>query len=191
MDAVGDFNFPTFRPNLASHSFYTGQGGSGATIWNSQAFTVPSVGSDFFSNAAVAKRNILVGPSLWGLNLGVHKNFRVTERVNASLGADFDNILNHPLLGVDLNDGGGGGTFAMVGDFYLPDPVAGPPGQQPVLVPITSNTPPPGNPSPGCPIGGAHCYYEYNSSFGQLIKGYDQEGVTSRRQIRLRLRITF
>ncbi|HKF05259.1 MAG TPA: carboxypeptidase-like regulatory domain-containing protein [Candidatus Sulfotelmatobacter sp.] len=188
MDAVGDFNFPTFRPNIAGRNFYTGQGGSGATIWNSQAFTVPSVGSDFFNGPAVAKRNTLVGPSLWGLNLGVHKNFRVTERVTASLGADFDNVLNHPLLGPDLNDGGGGGTFAMVGDFYLPDPVAGPAGQQPVLVPITSNTPPAGQ---SCPISGPNCYYEYNSSFGQLIKGYDQEGVTSRRQIRLRLRITF
>jgi hypothetical protein len=156
-------------------------------MWNSQAFTVPSVGSDFFNGAAVAKRNTLIGPSLWGLNLGVHKNFRVTERVTASLGADFNNVLNHPLLGPDLNDGGGGGTFAMVGDFYLPDPIAGPPGQQPVLVPITSNTPPAG----GCPISGPNCYFEYNSSFGQLIKGYDQEGVTSRRQIRLRLRITF
>ena len=191
MDAVGDFNFPTFRPNIASHNFSTGQGGSGATIWNAQAFTVPSVGSDFFSSPAVAKRNVLIGPSLWGLNLGVHKNFRITERVTANLGADFNNVLNHPLLAPDLNDGGGGGTFAMVGDFYLPDPVPGPPGQQPVLVPITSNTPPPGNPSPGCPISGPNCYFEYNSSFGQLIKGYDQEGVTSRRQIRLRLRITF
>ncbi len=187
MDAVGDFNFPTFRPNIAGGNFYTGHSGSGATIWNSQAFTVPSVGSDFFSGAAVARRNILVGPSLWGLNLGVHKNFRVTERVTANLGADFDNVLNHPLLGPDLNDGGGGGSFAMVGDFYLPDPVPGPPGQQPVLTPITSNVPSAG----GCPIAGPHCYYEYNSSFGQLIKGYDQEGVTSRRQIRLRLRITF
>jgi len=188
MDAVGDFNFPTFRPNIASRNFSTGQHGSGATIWNAQAFTVPSVGSDFFGNSAVAKRNVLVGPSLWGLNLGVHKNFRVTERVNASLGADFNNVLNHPLLAPDLSDGGGGGTFAMVGDFYLPDPVAGPPGKQPVLVPITSQAPPAGQ---GCPIGGANCYFEYNSSFGQLIKGYDQEGVTSRRQIRLRLRITF
>ena len=188
MDAVGDFNFPTFRPNIASHNFSTGQSGSGATIWNAQAFTVPSVTSDFFSNPAVAKRNVLIGPSLWGLNIGVHKNFRITERVTASLGADFDNVLNHPLLAPDLNDGGGGGTFAMVGDFYLPDPIAGPSGHQPVLVPITSNTPPVGN---SCPISGPNCYFEYNSSFGQLIKGYDQEGVTSRRQIRLRLRVTF
>jgi hypothetical protein len=41
---------------------------------------------------------------------------------------------------------------------------------------------------PGLP--GNSCF-ELNSGFGQLIKSYDQEGVTARREIRLRARITF
>jgi Carboxypeptidase regulatory-like domain/TonB dependent receptor len=170
MDAVGDFNFPNFRPNILSHSFYTGQSSSGATLWNATAFGAPSVGADFFSNPAVAKRNMLTGPSLWGVNVGVHKNFKITERLTASLGADVDNIFNHPLLAPDLNSGGGGGTFAQVGDFHL-DVGPGPPGQQPVVLPITR--------------------FSYNPTFGQLIQSFDQEGVTARREIRLRLRITF
>jgi hypothetical protein len=194
MDAVGDFNFPNFRPNVVSHNFYTGQSGSGATIWNASAFTVPNVGADFFSNPAVAKRNILFGPSLWGVNLGVHKNFVITERVAVNFGADVDNIFNHPLLAPDLNDGGGGGNFANVGDFSMAVNPNVTPGKQPSLWPISSNVPPPtppGGTAQTCPIANPNCYFEYNSSFGQLIKSYDTEGVSARRQIRLRLRITF
>jgi Carboxypeptidase regulatory-like domain/TonB dependent receptor len=182
MDAVGDFGFPNFRPNLLSHNFYSGHGGSSATIWNAQAFGVPSTGADFFSNPAVARRNVLMGPALWGVNLGLHKNFTITERITATLGADVDNIFNHPLLAPDLNDGGGGagsGGFANVGDFFVDvdQTTPLPPGVQPRLLPIDTN------PANGKVI--------YNSAFGQLIKSYDQEGVTARREVRLRLRITF
>ncbi len=183
VDAVGDFGAPDFRPNIISHSIYTGHGGSGSTVWNVAAYGPPSVGADFLSNSTVAKRNMLVGPSMWGVNLGVHKNFQFNERISANIGADVDNIFNHPLLAPDFNDGGSGGGFANVGEFFLPPPVAGPPGQQPVLVPITA-------PNPACPFAGNSCI-RLNPSFGQLIKGYDQEGVSSRREIRLRLRVTF
>lgn len=197
IDAVGDFGFPDFRPNIAGHNFYTGQSGSNATIWNVTAFGVPSVGADLFSNPSVAKRNVLMGPALWGVNLGLHKNFKVTERLTASLGADFDNLFNHPLLAPDLSDGGGGcgqGCFANVGDFYVatnPNTVGG---AQPTLWPINSATPPPGllNGQPQtCPMASGPCYYEYNSLFGKLIKSYQNEGVTPSREVRLRLRITF
>ena len=183
VDAVGDFNSPNFRPNILSHNIDTGHTSSSATMWNVTAFGPPSVGSDFLSNPAVAKRNMLIGPSMWGVNLGLHKNFKVTERISANIGADVDNIFNHPLLAPDLNNGGGGGTFAQVGDFFLAPPVAGPPGQQPRLTPITT-------PNPSCPFPGQSCF-ELNPSFGQLIQSFDQEGVTARREIRLRLRVTF
>jgi hypothetical protein len=115
---------------------------------------------------------MLTGPALWGANLGVHKSFHMTERVVATLGADVDNIFNHPLLAPDLNDGGGGGSFANVGDFSVDvNPATPPAGQQPGLLPITR--------------------FNYNPSFGQLIRSYDQEGVTARREVRLRLRVTF
>ncbi len=177
-DAVGDFNFPDYRPTILNNHFYTGHHASGDTIWNSAAFGVPPSGADFFSNPAVAKRNLLYGPSLWGVNLGVHKSFSITERVVANLGADVDNIFNHPLLAPDYNDGGGGpgaGGFANVGDFSV-DVTPAPPGGQPG---VTINT----SPSAG--------RVNYNSNFGQLVKSYNQEGVSARREIRLRLRITF
>lgn len=170
MDAVGDFNFPNFRPNIISNNIKTGQTSSGSTMWNATSFGPPSVGADFFSNPAVARRNMLVGPSLWGANLGIHKNFSITERVVINFGADINNIFNRPLLAPDLNDGGGGGSFAQVGDFNI-GVGPGPAGQQPVVLPITDFT--------------------YNPTFGQLITSYDQEGVTARREIRLRLRVTF
>lgn len=174
IDAVGDFNFPDFRPNVISHNIYTGQSGSSATIWNASAFGVPPVGSDLFTNPTVGRRNILFGPALWGLNLGIHKNFKATERVNIDFGADVDNIFNHPLLAPDFSNGGnvGSGGFASVGDFNVAvSPAAPPGGQQPPLLPITD--------------------FAYNPSFGQLIASYDQEGVSARREIRLRLRVTF
>jgi hypothetical protein len=178
VDAVGDFNFPDFRPTVLNGHFYTGQGGSSATIWNATAFGVPPTGADFFSNPAVARRNILMGPSLWGVSLGVHKNFKVSERVAVNFGADVDNIFNHPLLAPDLGNGGnvGSGGFASVGDFFIDTTPAPGPGAQPG---VTINT----DPAAGRVI--------YNPAFGQLIASYDQEGVSARREIRLRLRITF
>jgi hypothetical protein len=194
VDAVGDFGFPDFRPTVLSKNYYTHQSGSNAIIWNASAFGVPSIGSDLFSNPAAASRAFLVGPSVWGVNFGLHKNFKVTERLSANLGVDVDNLFNHPMLAPDFSDGGGGcgaGCFANVGDFLLDVDHANPPppGQQPSLVPLTAANPP-GQPSSSCPFG-TPCYYELNPLFGQLIKSYQNEGVSPSRQVRLRLRITF
>jgi hypothetical protein len=163
VDAVGDFNNTSFRPNILSQNYNQRVGNA---IWNIAAFGPPSVGSDLFSNSAVAKRNFLTGPGTWGVNLGVHKNFHFGERITAEIGADVDNIFNHPLLSPDFNYGGGGGPFAMVGDFNIAvDQTTG------KLLPITDVTP--------------------NPTFGQLINSFPQEGIDDRRAVRLRLRITF
>lgn len=171
VDAVGDFGGPDFRPNILSNNINTGHTSSGATMYNATAFGPPSVGADFLTNPAVAKRNSLTGPGMWGVNLGVHKNFKVTERLSANIGADIDNIFNHPILAPDFSNGGSGGNFANVGSFNMdvgPPPA---PGQQPALLPITR--------------------FAYNSQFGVLNQSFDQEGVSARREIRLRLRVTF
>jgi len=170
IDAVGDFNAePSFRPLVLNHNINTGKKGSNAIIWNASSFGLPSVGSDLLSNSAVAKRNSLVGPGAWGVNLGIHKAFPIRERVVATLGADFDNIFNHPLLAPDANFGGGGGTFAQLGDFNIRvNPNTG------VVLPIDAVND-----------------VNYNSLFGQLTNSFPQEGVLSQRTIRLRLRITF
>ena len=113
---------------------------------------------------------MLTGPGAWGVNLGIHKGFKIGERVVATLGADFDNIFNHPLLAPDANFGGGGGTFAQLGDFNIKvDPNTG------AVLPIVD--------SPGI--------VNHNPLFGQLTNSFQQEGVLSQRTIRLRLRITF
>ena len=169
VDAVGDFNAePSYRPTIISNNFNKHTGDS---IWNAAAFGLPPVGADVFSNPANAKRNLLWGPGTWGVNLGVHKDFHFGERVTAQLGADVDNVFNHPLFSPNADAGGGGGTFALLGDFNIRvDPTTG------KLLPIGQ-----GHPEDIIP----------NPDFGRLINSFSQEGVDSRRTVRLRLRITF
>jgi hypothetical protein len=111
---------------------------------------------------------MLTGPGAWGVNLGIHKGFAIGERVVATLGADFDNIFNHPLLAPDANFGGGGGTFSQLGDFNIR---------------VDQNT------FAVLPIAASDV--NINPLFGQLTNSFPQEGVLSQRTIRLRLRITF
>jgi Carboxypeptidase regulatory-like domain/TonB dependent receptor len=169
VDAVGDFNAePSYRPTIITNDYNKKTDGS---IWNAAAFGMPSVGADVFSNPANAKRNLLWGPGTWGVNLGVHKDFHFGERWTAQLGADVDNIFNHPLFSPDQDAGGGDGTFAWLGDFNIRV-----------------------NPANGqlLPIGQGHPEdINRNPDFGRLISSFSQEGIDSRRTVRLRLRITF
>ncbi len=166
VDAVGDFNccvngVASFRPPVIGNYKHR----VGNQIWDPNAFGDPILGADLFSNPTVAKRNLLIGPGAWGVNLGVHKEFHFGERFTASLGIDVDNLFNHPLFAPDSNYGGGGGEFAMLGDFNVAvDPTT----LKPVIADITRN-----------------------DLFGRLVQTFDQEGVNSRRTIRLRARITF
>ncbi|HEV3198841.1 MAG TPA: carboxypeptidase regulatory-like domain-containing protein [Bryobacteraceae bacterium] len=156
IDAVGDFNGPSFRPQVTGNPNVR----SGDRFWSPAAFTVPSVGADFFSNSAAATRNFLLGPGTWGVNVGIQKRFQLGEHIRASLGADFNNIFNHPL--VSSTDT----SFANLGSFSLDvDQKTG------ALLPITRITP--------------------NPDFGRLINSYAQDGIDSRRAVRLRLRVTW
>lgn len=172
VDANGDFNSePSFRAVVVGNPNRR----SGNQIWDPNAFTFPSIGSDAFNNPNVAKRNLLMGPGTWGVNLGVHKDFHFGESVIATFGADVDNLFNHPLWSPDNNYGGGGGPFALLGDFQIRvDQTQGPP--TPKLLPID-------------PTQGDITFV--NPDFGRLINTFTQEGVDSRRTIRLRLRVTF
>jgi hypothetical protein len=169
LDAVGDFNAePSYRA-IVTGKFNRKNGNQ---IFDPNAFALPSLGADVFDNPNVAKRNLLMGPGTWGVNLGVHKNFHLGERFTAELGADINNVFNHPLLSPDSDYGGGGGPFALLGDFSIAvDPTIPPPTGVPQLLPITDVTP--------------------NPDFGRLINTFSQEGVDSRRTVRLRARITF
>ena len=111
---------------------------------------------------------MLWGPGTWGVNLGVHKDFHFSDRLTAQLGADVDNIFNHPLLSPDADAGGGGGDFALLGSFNIEvDQTTG------KLLPL----------DPG--------KVTLNDNFGRLIHTFTQEGIDNRRTVRLRLRITF
>ena len=168
LDAVGDFgNEPSFRPVVLSNNFNQR---SGDVIWNAAAFGVPSVGANVFTQAGVAKRNMLWGPGTWALNLGVHKDFHFGERVTSQFGADIDNVFNHPLFSPDQNAGGGCGDFALLGDFVIR------------VDPNTGNL---------IPIDPAQDITFQNPNFGRLKSSFTQEGVNNRRTVRLRLRITF
>ena len=110
IDAIGDFSSNTYRP-LVTGDPYANL--SGDQFFNPAAFGLPPLGSDLFDNPAVAKRNFLIGPGTWGVNLGVHKYFRFNERTRLELGADFNNVFNHPLFS-PLDTG-----FGNVGDFNV------------------------------------------------------------------------
>jgi hypothetical protein len=161
VDAVGDFNGPSFRPVVIGNVNHR----VGDQMWDPAAFDLPPLGADVLSNPNLAKRNSLTGPGTWGVNLGVHKDFHFGDRVVATFGADVQNLFNHRLFSPNADDGGGGGSFAQVGDFDVGvDPAT--------LKPTIAD-------------------FETNPDFGRLINTYTQEGVDSRRTIRLRLRITF
>jgi Carboxypeptidase regulatory-like domain len=177
VDAVGDFNAtPSLRPLLLASPT---KGRAAGYQFNPAAFGLPDIGSTMFSNPLVAKRNALMGPGTYGVNLGLHKSVRITERIGLQLGADFDNVLNHAMLSPDQNAGGGGGYFANLGSFAVqvnpkPNPIAG---RQPALLPIDTN------PSDGLLIP--------NTNFGKLNNSFSQEGISGNRQIRLRARLAF
>jgi len=99
------------------------------------------------------------------VNLGIHKDFHFGERWTAQIGADINNVFNHPLFSPDADNGGGGGTFALLGNFNLGvDPAT----LKPVMADVTRN-----------------------EDFGKLLNTFTQEGIDNRRTVRLRLRITF
>ena len=161
-DAVGDFNVePSYRPIMTGNPNHR----VGDQIFDPNAFDLPTIGADFFSNPNVAPRNVLQGPGTWGVNLGIHKDFHFGERWTAQIGADINNVFNHPLFSPDADNGGGGGTFALLGDFNLGvDPAT----LKPVMADVTRN-----------------------EDFGKLLNTFTQEGIDNRRTVRLRLRITF
>jgi hypothetical protein len=134
---------------------------SGDRIWNPDAFGLPPIGAGFFNDPSVAPRNLLRGPGTWGLNAGVRKVFSIGEAVRAELGADVNNLLNHPLLSPDV----GNTSIYTIGNFSMKVNPA-------TLRPEIDQVVP-------------------NPEFGRLINSYAQENIDSRRAVRLRLRIEF
>ncbi len=160
IDALGDFNdFIGYRPMIVGN-YKTHVGDQ---IFNPDAFAPPPMGSDVFTNGSIARKNLLWGPGGWGVNFGLHKDFKIGERVTAAFGADFDNIFNHPIR--MPNQDFGDSSFSYLGGFdVMIDPAT--------LMPAVEDVNP-------------------NSDFSRAYSTFPQEGVDSRRTIRLRLRVTF
>jgi len=160
VDALGDFNdFIGYRPMIVGNY----KQHVGDQVFNPEAFAPPPMGADVFTNSAVARKNLLWGPGGWGVNFGLHKDFKFGERVTANFGADFDNIFNHPIR--MPNQDFGDGSFSYLGGFDVNI-------DQTTLMPAVQDVNP-------------------NSDFARLFSTFPQEGVDSRRTIRLRLRVTF
>ncbi|MBA2705213.1 MAG: carboxypeptidase regulatory-like domain-containing protein [Blastocatellia bacterium] len=162
LDAVGGFgNYLSYRP--LSNGSVSPYGGAGGAFFNPGAFAVPTVGADLLDNPNVIRRNALTGPSTWGANLGIRKKFRITETARLEVGADFNNVFNHPLRAPIDPDAAF--EFTHIGTFFLDVDAQG------RILPITRVDP--------------------NPNFGRLIQSYRDEGIDNRRTIRLRLRFTF
>lgn len=157
-DAVGNYGWESYRPMVISKDYNKG---NGDTIWNAAAFDLMPLGADVLSNPNLAKRNTLQGPGTWGVNLGVSKEVKLSERVVFKLGVDINNLFNHRLLMPTQDDGV---YMAQLGNFNL-----GVDANKNLYV---------------------HDF-TVNPDFGRLINVENQEGVDGRRTIRFRLRITF
>jgi hypothetical protein len=160
IDPVGGFGGVVgFRATVVSSAEpYVRQGDQ---FFNPAAFGIPSAGADVLDNPAGAKRNFLTGPGTWGANLGLRKYFKFSETTRLEVGADFNNIFNHPLKSPQDP------YFARVGEFAI----AVDPATKKVIIPASGVT--------------------RNPLFGRTIDSFRQEGIEDRRLIRVKLRLTF
>jgi hypothetical protein len=66
------------------------------------------------SQAPTAKRGTIQGPGFNRLDISVHRNFRIYERLNFQLRLDAFNALNHTNVQTVTTSSAGGGTFGEV-----------------------------------------------------------------------------
>ena len=89
--AAGTALYP--RPNVTSGAplELSGTGYPGGKVFNRAAFTTPPVGQQ--GNLG---RNVLRGFAATQADIGVQRQFRITEKIGLRFRAEFFNILNHP-----------------------------------------------------------------------------------------------
>jgi carboxypeptidase family protein len=158
IDAIGSFVGTTFRPVVSGDP----QVRSGDRYFDPAAFGPPPLGADLFDNPKVARRNLLRGPGAWGANLGLDKSFSINERFRLRLGAQFNNIFNHPLL---APDNGSAIALSRIGTINL--------GVNPANRQVTIAS------------------IDPNPDFGRFFDSFNQEGIDNRRSIRVTLRLSF
>jgi hypothetical protein len=88
-------NAPVQRPDLARGESLIPAGGSTVQQWiNAAAFAVPGNGA-----WGSAGRNLVRGPSLWQADVGINKNFRISERFSLDFRAQAFNLFNRAQFG--------------------------------------------------------------------------------------------
>jgi Carboxypeptidase regulatory-like domain len=91
-----DGNTNSQRPNLVPAVSLTPPGGKNIAKWiNPAAFAVPANGTWGDSPRDVAR-----GPGVWQIDMGMAKQFLLTERVNLQFRTEVFNIFNHPQYGL-------------------------------------------------------------------------------------------
>jgi len=179
MDAIGNFNSTSIRPLIISDPRKNVPSGY---QWNPAAFALPTdIGAGWFTQPQLSKRNSLWGPGSYGVNLGIHKNFNVS-RYTVEIGADIDNVFNHPMRSPDENyaysGSENGPSYAALGSFNQDvDQTPPPPGKQPALLPLNTDW----TPNQGSRFG----------NFGQNYQTFEEEGISGNRVIRLKGQISF
>jgi hypothetical protein len=190
--ASGDLEY--LRPNLLDdphsgrlpgYQFNSPYANGGTPDYS--VFGFPDIGSTFWSNPLVPKRNSLTGPGAWGVNLGIHKSVRINDRITARIGADADNVFNHPMYSPTNPD-----TYGTLGSVNILTP-ASVNGTDGAVLPGTEGRPN-GDAQPAIlPFTDPNVLAAVtpNPSFGKNNVSYSQEGIAGNRQIRLVGRITF
>jgi hypothetical protein len=107
------------RPNLIPGVSLTPAGGSTPSQWiNPAAFAVPAAGT--FGNAG---RNIARGPNLLQLDMGLGKQFAVTERVALQFRWEVFNVFNRAQYGQPSGDITVPSQFAVIQSTINTTPV--------------------------------------------------------------------
>jgi hypothetical protein len=82
---------PTYRPNITGDPMMP-EGQRSASAWlNSSTVVIPTDRSQPFGNAG---RNIARAPNFFQFDLGLHKDFALTEALNLSFRTEAFNLLN-------------------------------------------------------------------------------------------------
>jgi Carboxypeptidase regulatory-like domain len=107
---VPDGNTTNQRPNLVPGISLTPPGGSTPAEWiNPAAFAIPAPGT--FGDAP---RNAVRGPRAWQADIGVSKQFSLTERVLLDFRAEAFNLLNRPQYGAPQADFSAASSFGGI-----------------------------------------------------------------------------
>lgn len=75
--------------------------------------------------SSMTQRDLFRSPGDWNMDFGVHKSFKLTERVNLEFRGEMFNLFNHANLYVENESFGGGAVLGSGGAPYIPADYSG------------------------------------------------------------------